>query len=174
MPRKSECNCRWRWQFAHYSDSQFIACYRSQWLSNCRLIAQSAWQTLDFWHFDCCEFIAPLSLPLSLHLYLFLSSTWLAMFPYRGKCHTTVHTALAKRKTRLQFRCRSSCVFNCPNKCSSSSAFCFPAASSSLFRVQFVVFFELVSDLEDARRLSILPPPLATEIYCQHAARDLG
>lgn len=135
MPRKSECNCRWRWQFAHYSDSQFIACYRSQWLSNCRLIAQSAWQTLDFWHFDCCEFIAPLSLSLSLFLplYLSLSATWLAMFPYRGKCHTTVHTAPAKRKTRLQFRSSIVVVcFNCPNKCSSSSSFCFPASPSSL------------------------------------------
>lgn len=49
-----------------------------------------------------------------------------------------------------------------------------PLRFSSVFRVQFVVSVELVSGLEDARRLSILPPPLATEIYCQHAARDLG
>lgn len=137
----------------------------SKCLANTRLLA--------FWLLRI--YSSTLSLSLCLPLYLSLSATWLAMFPYRGKCHTTVHTAPAKRKTRLQFR--SSCVLIAPTNVPPPHPSALPSPAlrfSSLFRVQFVVFVELVSGLEDARRLSILPPPFATEIYCQHAAWDLG
>lgn len=107
-----------------------------------RLIAQSGkTDSRDFWHFDCCEFIDPLSLSLPLSLPP-LCSVFI--------CHLVGHVTLphdgphyphnaAKRATRLQFRCRSSCVFNCPNKCSSFSCSSFCSSSWFLFTLSSAI-----------------------------------
>lgn len=60
-----------------------------------RLIGQSGkTDSRDFWHFDCCEFIDPLSLSLFLLLTLYLPPGW----PWLP-CHTTVHTIHRTRRS---------------------------------------------------------------------------
>lgn len=133
-----------------------MASYRhdSQWLSNCDSLVKVAKQTIE-------TFGILIVANLQTHCRSPSLSRSLSPSCSLFICHLVGQVTLphdcphypqnaAKRETRLQFRCRSSCVFNCPNKCSSFS--CSSSFSYSSFSYSSCCFSWFLFTLSSAIR----------------------